>query len=274
MINEYCVSVPSAYFYETPDKTSAVTDEILYGTSLISVEDKQKQDKSDFLYCETSYGYRGFIKNDCIERKTGKPLLDEYVVTTNFCDVLKVPEYKYEQVLTLPKGSTVYRKPDSFELSCGFCDIIIGQNIYYVRREQIKLKDELYKKEDETTQRRKIVDNALSYIGTPYRWGGKTPNGIDCSGLCFMAYALCGMKIYRDAVPDAQYVKTIEFEKLKQADLIYYKGHVVMYIGDNEYIHSSATLGGVTISSFDKNSPIYYKKLSQGILCCAKSVEF
>ncbi len=275
MINEYYVKAPSTYFYETPDKVSAVTDQLLYGTSLVSIEDSVvKSQENEFLYCETSYGYRGFVKSDCIERRTGKNTLEEYIVVSNFCDVLEVPEYKYKPVMTLPKGSIVHRKPDSFELSCGFCDVVIGTKVYYVRSEQIKSTQEAYKRCDEITQRRMIVDNALSYVGTPYRWGGKTPSGIDCSGLCFMAFALCGIRIYRDAVPDAQYVKTVGFDKLKQADLVYYKGHVVMYIGDKEYVHSSATLGGVTVSSFDENSPVYYKKLSEGILCCARSVEF
>ena len=53
--------------------------------------------------------------------------------------------------------------------------------------------------EDEAGLRRAIAEAALLYRGTHYRWGGKSPLGIDCSGLASMAYMLCGICIYRDA---------------------------------------------------------------------------
>ncbi len=273
MIGEYYVKSPSTYFYESPDLNSPVTDQVLHGTTLVTVEEKDIE-QNNFLYCETSYGYRGFVSSQDIERRTGKNMLVAYIVVSPFCDVLAVPEYKYLPLATLPKGSIVYRKENCFDMSNGFVDIVFEGKTRYVRGEYIKRRDELYKKKSSHEMRRQVVDNALSYIGTPYRWAGKSQNGIDCSGLCFMAYSLCGIRIWRDAVPDAQYVKTINFNSLKQADLIYYKGHMVMYIGAGEYVHSSASQGGVVINSFDEKSPVYNKKLTSGILCCAASVEF
>ena len=43
--------------------------------------------------------------------------------------------------------------------------------------------------------RAKLVDGALAYLDCPYRWGGRTPAGVDCSGLCHTAYLLQGLPI-------------------------------------------------------------------------------
>ena len=92
---------------------------------------------------------------------------------------------------------------------------------------------------DEEKFRENVVKTAKLYLGTQYRWAGKTPQGIDCSGLCSMAYMLNGVYIYRDASIEEQYpVKEIvsaeewsedpmkALSKLKPGDLIYFKGHI------------------------------------------------
>ena len=105
---------------------------------------------------------------------------------------------------------------------------------------------------DEAALRREIVQAALPYLGAPYRWGGKSPLGIDCSGLCSMAYMLCGVLIYRDAkiVPGFP-VHSIPFDKVQMGDLLFFPGHVAMYLGDGRYIHATARAGddGVAINS-------------------------
>lgn len=51
----------------------------------------------------------------------------------------------------------------------------------------------------ETLFRRELVRTASSYLGTQYRWGGRSSLGIDCSGLVHMSYLRCGISVYRDA---------------------------------------------------------------------------
>ncbi len=273
MINEFYVKVPSAFMHAEPKTSSEAVDELLYGTKLFSICDNPDENDTDMLYCETSYGYRGFISRKKLSRKIGLQTKEQYTVTSRFCDVLPLPEYKHKPIITLSRGCTV-EKSTAFSSVSGFTDIdILGKRLF-VRTDNITPKDDLIKKKTEQEKRIAIVNTALSYLGTPYRHGGKSSSGIDCSGLCFMAYSINGAKLWRDSIPDVKYVFQIPREELKQGDLIYYKGHVTMYIGGNEYIHSSATLGGVVISSFDKNSVSYYEKLSEGIILCARSVEF
>ena len=265
MRGNFYVSKPTSFMHLYPDKKSEVTDELLYGTNVTSVDESY----AGFLFCKTDYGYSGYVDVSDLSKKTQKG--ERYVVTSSFCDVYAIPEYRFVPKTTLTKGSIIEgekkrcrderfvcirnEKDEMYVPSCNIADIKVHSHL-----------------ETAEKKREQIIKKAFSYLGTPYRWGGKSPYGIDCSGLCFMAYTLSGLSLYRDAEPDGRYVKKIPFDELKPADLIYYNGHVTMYIGMNEYIHSSATLGGVKISSFDENSNGFYPKLKNDIVCCARSL--
>lgn len=264
---EYYVSKPSTFMYLYPDGKSEVTDEVLYGTSVISFEESY----AGYLFCKTDYGYSGYIDISDLSPKTHKG--DVYIITSSFCDIYNIPEYRFAPKITMLKGSIIEGEQKQCRDERFIC-IKNGSDELYIPSGNITAKKELTRLESDEKKRRQIIENAFSYLGVPYRWGGKSPQGIDCSGLCFMAYTLSGLSLYRDAEPDRRYIKKIPFEELKPADLIYYNGHVTMYTGMNEYIHSSATLGGVRVCSFDKNSHEYYPKLSSDIICCARSLAF
>lgn len=248
-----------------PDAKSEVTDELLYGTGVTFSEESY----GGFVYCKTHYGYGGYV--DISDLSLKKESGTKFIVTSRFCDLYSIPEYRFAPLMTLPKGSIIEgNETDSFEER--FVGISFSGKNYYTPKKCIKKLSLVSAYVDENTKRKQIVKNAFSYLNTPYRWGGKSPFGIDCSGLCFMAYHLCGLSLYRDAEPDGRYVRRIDFSELLPADLIYYNGHVTLYTGDGEYIHSSATLGGVRMGSFDRNSPKFYPKLESDIVCCARSL--
>lgn len=134
---------------------------------------------------------------------------------------------------------------------------------------------------DEEAFRRNVTETAKLYLGTQYRWAGKTTAGIDCSGLCSMAYMLNGVYIYRDAkimegYPVHELVSQEEWQadreaalrKMKAGDLIYYRGHVTMYLGGKRYIHATGKAGsdGVVINSFDPSAPDYRADLAEEVV--------
>jgi hypothetical protein len=114
--------------------------------------------------------------------------------------------------------------------------------------------------------RRRLVDTAMLYARTHYRWGGKTPLGIDCSGLVSMSYLLNGITIYRDAkVVEGFPIHPIDCKDAKPADLLFFPGHVAMYMGEGRYIHSTGKAGsdGVVINSLNPGDPDYRPDLPE-----------
>ena len=113
-----------------------------------------------------------------------------------------------------------------------------------------------------TNKANKVVSTGKKYIGTPYRYGGTTPKGFDCSG--FVGYTFkkaTGKKLPRSSTSLYKKGKKIAKSKLKKGDLVFFntsgKGisHVAIYIGSNKVIHSVSK--GVKI---DKLSSSYWKK--------------
>ena len=105
------------------------------------------------------------------------------------------------------------------------------------------------------TTRKLIIENAMTYINASYLWGGKTPFGVDCSGLTQTVYKLSGVKIPRDASMQARIGKTVNFiTDAKVGDLAFFDNadgniiHVGVLLGDNKIIHAS---GKVRIDAID-----------------------
>ena len=120
--------------------------------------------------------------------------------------------------------------------------------------------------EEEEKLRASLVEAAMRYRNTHYRWGGKTPRGIDCSGLCSMAYMLCGIIIFRDAsIKEGFPLHDITLEQIKPGDLLFFPGHVAMYLGDNRYCHSTAKSNGFAINSLNPADHDYREDLHRNI---------
>ena len=108
-----------------------------------------------------------------------------------------------------------------------------------------------------TKEKSKLIDTAILYLNTPYLWGGKTPFGIDCSGLVQMVYKLNGFKILRDASQQATQGDALSFiEESEPGDLAFFDNnegeiiHVGMIMEDHQIIHAH---GKVRIDLLDQS---------------------
>ncbi|OON92113.1 MAG: glycoside hydrolase, partial [Epulopiscium sp. Nele67-Bin001] len=107
-----------------------------------------------------------------------------------------------------------------------------------------------------------IVSYGLTFLGTPYVWGGTSlSNGVDCSGFTQQIYDTFDIELSRVSYNQANDGLTIEKDELQMGDLVFFDtgnngtiSHVGIYINDDNFIHSDMT-NGVTIS--DLNSSYY-----------------
>ena len=96
-----------------------------------------------------------------------------------------------------------------------------------------------------------IIKTGISYIGTPYLWGGCTPGGFDCSGFIQYIYAENNLRIPRTTNQMLTDLKSVN--NLIKGDIILFNmqngfQHAGLYIGNDEFIHASSSQG-ITISS-------------------------
>ena len=99
-----------------------------------------------------------------------------------------------------------------------------------------------------------IIAHSYSYLGTPYRYGGTSYSGIDCSGFTMKVFAQFGIYLPHGASDQYALSTPVTTEERAPGDLVFFNtsgygiGHVGIYLGGGQFIHAS-TSRGVIISS-------------------------
>lgn len=94
-----------------------------------------------------------------------------------------------------------------------------------------------------------IVATAQKYKGVPYKYGGTSPKGFDCSGFVMFVYNEHGKKLPRSADKQYETGKPVKPKDLSPGDLVFFttteKGasHVGIFVGDGKFIHASSSKG-------------------------------
>lgn len=102
-----------------------------------------------------------------------------------------------------------------------------------------------------------IVQRAADYLGTPYRIGGTTSHGLDCSGLTFTVYRAFGIQLPRSSRDQARVGDPVPRDDLAVGDLVFFGrgsssiSHVGIYAGDGEFIHASTRARSVRFDRLD-----------------------
>ncbi len=149
----------------------------------------------------------------------------------------------------------MYAQKDTLKMEYDSTDveqIALGKCFYYSHKLGFKV---------DTIKNEKVYETAVHWLKTPYRWGGKTRKGIDCSDFACVIYdssyniTISGdcSNIYKDVTP-------IKKSELQEGDFVFFKiwskaiSHVGIYLGKNKFVHASSG-AGVVVS--DLNEPYY-----------------
>lgn len=142
-----------------------------------------------------------------------------------------------------------------------------------IRAEIASLKENLITEVDspaETSQavEQKVVEIALKYLGLPYKYGGESLWGIDCSAFVRRIWGFFGLELPRTSGEQFRVGQKTTSGDLKPGDLVFFHkqgrksvSHVGIYIGDSKFVHASGIDNKVTISDLTQD---YYRRCYKG----------
>lgn len=103
--------------------------------------------------------------------------------------------------------------------------------------------------------------HALEMVGTPYRYGGKTPKGFDCSGLVVYSYALAGKGLPVNVGGQRAASRPVPRKQLRPGDLVFFdltdegRSHVGLYVGGGKFVHAPSR--GKVVSTANLSNPYW-----------------
>jgi len=102
----------------------------------------------------------------------------------------------------------------------------------------------------------RAADIAKDMVGVPYRYGGASPKGFDCSGLAYFAYQRVGLTIPRTSFAQKRAATPIDLAHASVGDLLFFdtrwnRRHVAIYLGDRRFVHAPSKGKTVSIGSLD-----------------------
>ena len=217
---------------ETSDKSEMI-NQILFGEHFKILEERKKWSRIRLAHDS----YEGWICNK---------------------QLLKISEEDYQQldkdISTLTTDILDIISKDQHQ------PIVIGSILPFYKSGHANINNEMYEFNGLTTpgyvKKEKIIANALIFLNAPYLWGGRSPLGIDCSGLTQIVYRLQGIDLPRDAYMQAKVGTTLSFiEESEAGDLAFFDDtegnviHVGIILENNHILHAS---GMVRIDRIDQ----------------------
>ena len=126
---------------------------------------------------------------------------------------------------------------------------------------------ELGSRQQQPVKRRHVGEQAaviaVRQLGVPYRYGGSTSKGFDCSGLVQYAYSQAGKSIPRTTAAQWQSLQPVAASNLRVGDVLFFNiegkvSHVGLYLGSRRFVHAPSSGREVTIAELDS---AYYRRV-------------
>jgi cell wall-associated NlpC family hydrolase len=133
---------------------------------------------------------------------------------------------------------------------------------------EIQTTSDIIGKWNGSNERNLLVKVVMGFLGTPYKWGGSSIKGLDCSAFVRKMYSFFDIELPRTAREQSHVGKRIARSDLEIGDLVFFNtrrpiGHVGIYVGNNEFVHASYRGKQVKIDTLD--APYYDKRFIKAV---------
>lgn len=229
--------------------TSEMVSQALFGELLTVLEEKLPWIKVR-LASDAYEGWMDHKQVEKVEEEWVARIIGFGFVRDHSVSLLKDPENEQSQIhLTRGSQLPMMKGEEDLELSTGPLSIEANSEVFLPVMADLS---------------GVVVAESREYLGTPYLWGGKTPWGIDCSGLTQMVFRMCGKNIARDASEQAKGGEEVTWGEHFNGDLAFFSRnggnitHVGILTEDNNVIHASGVvredeiIDGIIQNSEDK----------------------
>lgn len=219
------VTAPSLWVFEAPDPRSRVTTQFLFGEQVTILDTQESWVKAK----ASRDGYEGWVAKAALAA-ANDDAAPTHVVTAPSALVYGEPDFHGAPILSLPMNAAVCASQQEDTPPHAFLELQQGG---FIPTQQVSA--------DPTA--RDPVAIAKLFLGTPYGWGGRTRDGIDCSGLVQQSLWACGQDSPRDSGDQwAGLGKALGPNDVpRQGDLVFFPGHVGFYLEGERLLHANAT---------------------------------
>lgn len=255
MRNYAIAKKPITPIRKEPEERGEYIDELLLGM----VVEVLWEDKNNYVFVKTQYDYKGYVhkENLFLDTQVAKEWESSttIVVIGSYVDITESSSFDSGVLTSAVRGSYLV---DCCDEKANWVKVKLPDGrLGWIRKTHVKMRKMLDCNLHEKEIRNNIVKTARLYLDTQFRWGGKSPLGIDSSGFTSIVYLLNEIVIWRDSEFIEEVFVEIDLANAKEGDILFFPEHTAIYIGDNKFIHSSGADSGVVIHSLNPKDPNY-----------------
>lgn len=256
-MKEMLINTGTANIYEGPTyKSQLVTQGILWERVIVL------QRETNFSLVRLSDSYEGWISNYQLVPESIQ-LTETVSIRSHLASIYSLPD---ESALILRDAVIGCRLPVKERKSGWFTVVLPDGTEGYLAEIDTGDFPEL--------SRTNILKLAKEFLGIPYFWGGKSPKGLDCSGLTQLTFNLLGGNLPRDSWMQRRDLKQIDRSPrtAEAGDLLFFGedrekvDHVGISLGNEKIIHAR---GMVRINSFSPNDTEFSERLVNTFISAA-----
>lgn len=233
LLSLFYINEPVINMRENPSHDTKVVSQANFTENVIV-----EKEAGDWSYIRTSENYGGWIPSSRLSKRDESYEIS-IKVSRPAAHLYTVKDTEWGPFKTIPYGTRL----KALEINdARWIQVVLPDDkLCYIQRGDVAEEPKAQTKAD-------LVAFSQKFLGLPYTWGGRSSFGYDCSGFVQMLYNQIGIDLPRDSKDQVQDTRfqTIAIDSLHPGDLIFFGKsaerimHVGMYIGDGQFIHSSA----------------------------------